>query len=178
MPSTGPPARERALAPEAVAGPVVSAGAHGAPVSGTSSVGSARSGLAGATFGTGGAGSGAGSGSRGEGRSDGAGEHLESLSGDTRVLPFMDGMAPPKLLSKVEPEYTREALAANAQGLLLVKCVITTAGALVRCRIVKGIPLMNQAVLRALARWRYAPVSYQGKPVAVEYVIPVQLVAP
>jgi periplasmic protein TonB len=96
----------------------------------------------------------------------------------TEVLPFMDGMTRPKLLEMVEPAYTREARDAKVQGLFLAKCVITTSGMLQKCRVVKGLPMMDQAVLTALSRWRYTPVIYQGKAVAVDYVVQVRLAGP
>jgi protein TonB len=98
--------------------------------------------------------------------------------GGSEVLPFMDGMTRPKLLEMVEPIYTREARDARVAGLFLAKCVITTSGRLQKCRVVKGLPRMDQAVLDALSRWRYSPVIYQGKPVAVDYVIQVRLSGP
>jgi protein TonB len=87
-------------------------------------------------------------------------------------------MTRPTLVSKREPAYPREALVAKVGGLMLVKCVITTEGNLQRCRIVKGLPFMDQPVLQALASWKYTPVLFQGRPVTVEYVIPVRLVPP
>jgi TonB family protein len=87
-------------------------------------------------------------------------------------------MTRPKLLDMTPPEYTREAREAGVKGLFLAKCVITTAGSLQGCRVVKGLPHMDQAVLSALARWRYTPVIYQGRPVAVDYVIQVRLTGP
>jgi protein TonB len=97
---------------------------------------------------------------------------------DLTVMPFADGMTRPKLLDMVEPEYTREARDANVKGLFLAKCVITVRGTLQKCRVVKGLPMMDQAVLSALARWRYSPVIYQGRPVAVDYVIQLRLAGP
>jgi protein TonB len=94
------------------------------------------------------------------------------------VIPFGEGMTRPSLLSKIDPTYTRDALAAKVQGLMLVKCVITTRGNLESCRVVKGLPHMDSAVLSALAQWRYSPVLFQGKAVNVDYVIPVRLVLP
>ncbi len=129
-------------------------------------------------LGTGSAGGTAGITGAGAGTGSGSGARPGVASGDATVLPFMDGMTRPALVSKVDPEYTREARDASVAGLILTKCVITTEGRLQRCRIVKGIPLMDQAVLAALSRWRYSPVMYQGKPTAVEYVIPVRLVLP
>jgi protein TonB len=141
----------------------------------TSPVGGAPRGVGG---GAGGAGQGRGAGAAGSGDGDGAGVRAGQVSGDTTVLPFMDGMTRPTLLSKVDPQYTSEARNANAAGTILAKCVITTGGSLQKCRIMKSIPLLDQPVLNALARWKYTPVLYQGKPTAVEYLIPVRLVAP
>lgn len=151
-----------------------------APQVGAASVHASTStgtGPTGASGGTGGAGSGSGSGSGGAGGGSGAGNKPGVVSGDTQVMPFMDGMQRPTLLSKVDPVFTREARNQNVQGLILTKCVIGTSGALSRCRIVKGLPTMDQAVLTALSQWRYSPVLYQGKPTAVEYLIPVRLVS-
>ena len=57
--------------------------------------------------------------------------------------------------------------------------VLTTTGAsrtdieaLERCRIIKSLPHMEEAVMDALKTWRMTPVQYQGRTVAVDYVIP------
>ncbi len=94
------------------------------------------------------------------------------------VLPFGAGMNRPSLLAHTDPVYTREALVAKVGGLMLVKCVITTTGSLRDCHIIKGLPMMDQAVLSALSTWKYTPITFQGQPVSVEYVIPVRLVPP
>ena len=94
------------------------------------------------------------------------------------VLPFGEGMTRPEQLSGDSPKYTREALAAQVQGTMLVKCVITTAGKLENCRIIKAVPHMDKAVLDALSTWRYKPVHFQGRPVAVDYLIQIKLVIP
>ncbi len=94
------------------------------------------------------------------------------------VLPFGEGMTRPEQTSGEPPRYTREALAAQIQGTMLVKCVITIEGKLQNCRVVKALPHMDKAVLDALSTWRYKPVRYQGKPVAVDYLIQIRLVIP
>ncbi len=88
------------------------------------------------------------------------------------VLPFGEGMTRPVLLDGPEVTYPREAREAKVEGSVLAKCVITTAGALRSCRILKGLPFLDQPVLDALTRRRYSPVTYQGRLVEVEYVIP------
>jgi protein TonB len=90
----------------------------------------------------------------------------------TVVLPFGEGMNRPQRVGGPEPVYPREAREAKVEGTLLVKCVITTAGTLRGCRVLKSLPFLDQPVLEALAQQRYTPVTFQGRPVDVEYVIP------
>ena len=94
------------------------------------------------------------------------------------VLPFGAGMNRPTMISGRDPTYTRDALAARVEGLMIVKCVITTSGSLQNCRVIKSLPFMDQAVLEALAGRRYTPVMYQGRAVSVEYVFNIKLVLP
>jgi serine/threonine-protein kinase len=96
----------------------------------------------------------------------------------SKVLPFQDGMSRPVPLSPPAPVYTREARAARVQGTVIAKCVITASGSLTGCRIIKGLPHMNEAVLAALQASRYRPVTFQGRPVAVDYVFSIKIVPP
>jgi protein TonB len=95
------------------------------------------------------------------------------------TLPFSQGtMTPPKLLSGAPLQYTREALEAHVSGLLIAKCVITREGEVENCRIIKGLPHMDEAVLSALTTRRYTPVTYQGRPIGVSYIFNVKLDLP
>jgi protein TonB len=96
----------------------------------------------------------------------------------SQVLPFGEGMNRPQRVEGHDPVYTREALEAHVEGLMIVKCVITVQGKLENCRIIKPIAHMEKAVLDALATWRYTPVTFQGRPVAVDYVFNIRLVIP
>ena len=95
------------------------------------------------------------------------------------VVPFSFGtMEPPKPISRAKIEYTREALAAHVTGLLVARCTITREGDVENCKIIKGLPHMNEAVLQTLETWRYTPVQYQGKPISVTYTFNVKLDLP
>jgi periplasmic protein TonB len=95
------------------------------------------------------------------------------------VVPFVSGnMTPPQLLSGASLQYTREALEAHVQGLLIARCVITREGDVESCRIIKGQPHMNEAVLSALETRHYTPVTYQGKPISVIYNFHIKLDLP
>ncbi len=91
------------------------------------------------------------------------------------VLPFGPEMSRPVLLSGSDPVFTREAIVSGVEGVMIAKCTITMQGTLQNCRIVKGLPYMDKAMLDALATRKYAPVMYQGRPVAVEYVFNTRL---
>jgi TonB family protein len=74
--------------------------------------------------------------------------------------------------------YTREARQAKIAGTVIAKCVVTTSGSLTGCKIIKGLPHLDGAVLSALAASRYSPITYEGRPVNVEYVFTLKLIPP
>ena len=95
------------------------------------------------------------------------------------VVPFGEGMTRPVLTQPGKPiTYTREALAARVEGVSIVRCVITAEGSVERCKVIKPLPFMDQAVVEHLQSQRFQPVSYQGKPVSVGYNFSVRLTLP
>jgi serine/threonine-protein kinase len=93
-------------------------------------------------------------------------------------VPFQEGMARPVELKGKDIVYTREALEAKVQGTMVVKCIITKAGSVENCRIIKGLPYMNEAVVSALKERQYKPIMLRGEPVDVDYVFNLRLVLP
>jgi protein TonB len=63
-------------------------------------------------------------------------------------------------------------------GTALVTCVITLSGSLTNCRILKGLPYMDAAILAALSQWQYEPLLWKGRAVSVQYVIPIKIEPP
>ena len=95
------------------------------------------------------------------------------------VVPFGEGMTRPVLMQPGRPiTYTREAIAARVEGVSIVRCVITAEGAVERCKVIKPLPFMDDAVLEHLQSQRFQPVTYQGKPVSVGYNFSVRLTLP
>src|SRR5262249_33639240 len=63
------------------------------------------------------------------------------------VVPFGEGMTRPVMLQPGKPiVYSREATAARVEGTMIVRCVITVAGTVERCNIIKPRQFMNEAV--------------------------------
>jgi protein TonB len=81
-------------------------------------------------------------------------------------------------MSGASIQYTREALEARVQGMLIAKCVITREGEVETCKIIKGLPHMDVSVLSALETRRYSPVTWQGKPISVSYIFNIKLEMP
>jgi len=87
-------------------------------------------------------------------------------------------LSAPVLLEGSAPQYTKEALAAGVEGMMEVVCVLTREGTVRDCAVVKALPLMEGAVVKALTSRRYIPAKLLGEPVAVEYQFHVKLVLP
>jgi protein TonB len=100
---------------------------------------------------------------------------VERPAPTSAVIPFGAGMVRPTRIAGRDPVYTREAREAHVEGLAIAKCVLRDSGALTDCRLVKGVPFMDRAILDALTTWRFTPVLFQGRAVSVEYVINVRL---
>ncbi|GMU08074.1 TonB family protein [Corallococcus caeni] len=95
------------------------------------------------------------------------------------VIPFNDAMERPILLEEGRDiAYTREALAIKAEGLVAVRCTITTKGRVENCRVLKMVQHMERAVLDSLQSRVYKPIQYQGRPVNVDYTFTMRLVSP
>ena len=85
-------------------------------------------------------------------------------------------MTPPERVSGPDPDYTYLARTYEVQGMMVVKCVVTTVGVVRDCRVLQGLPYMNEAVVDALLRRRYAPARLaNGKAVDVEYTFRIRL---
>jgi len=87
-------------------------------------------------------------------------------------------MARPVFVSGPDLAYTRRALEREVEGLMIVKCVITVEGVVRHCHVLKGLPYMDEAVVRALEHRRYRPATLNGRPVEVKYVFRINLRLP
>ncbi|MFY2561463.1 TonB family protein [Corallococcus terminator] len=102
---------------------------------------------------------------------------LASARGD--VLPYNEDMSRPEMLDQSKDlVYTREAMAAKAEGVMIVRCTITTKGRVEKCRVIKSVTYMEKPVLDSLQSRTYKPIMYQGHPVNVDYTFSMRLVAP
>ncbi|HZR10270.1 MAG TPA: energy transducer TonB, partial [Myxococcales bacterium] len=91
---------------------------------------------------------------------------------------FNDTMTPPQKIAGPDPVYTSQALEKEVEGVMIVKCVVSTQGVVRNCRVMKSLPFMDRAVIEALERRRYSPALLRGQPIEVDYTFKIRLTLP
>jgi TonB family protein len=82
------------------------------------------------------------------------------------------GVSAPRLIHKVEPEYTQEARDADYQGTVVLKLIITKEGVPDRIEVVQGLELgLTEKAIEALEQWRFQAAEKDGKPVNVRATV-------
>jgi TonB family protein len=80
-------------------------------------------------------------------------------------------IAPPSRLDVAK--YPPEAVAAGIQGNVLAEIVVNEAGLVTDAKIVRSIPLLDEAALQAVQNWRFEPAMVDGHSVPVRMVVTV-----
>ena len=73
----------------------------------------------------------------------------------------------PKKTKDVPPQYPDIAKQARVQGVVILECTISPQGRVSDVKILRGIPLLNEAALTAVKQWVYSPTLLNGVPVPV-----------
>jgi len=73
----------------------------------------------------------------------------------------------PKKLKHVDPMYPSIAKSARVQGQVILECTISPQGRVADVRVVRGVPLLDQAAIDAVKQWQYSPTLLNGVPVPV-----------
>ncbi|MGA7991120.1 MAG: energy transducer TonB, partial [Thermoanaerobaculia bacterium] len=77
-------------------------------------------------------------------------------------------ITPPVPLETPAPAYPDLARRARAEGNVLVEAMIGADGSVHEARILRSAsPLLNDAALEAVRRWRYSPARVGARPVSV-----------
>jgi protein TonB len=73
----------------------------------------------------------------------------------------------PKKLKNVAPVYPDIAKQARVQGVVILECTISPQGKVTDVKVLRGIPLLDQAAIDAVKQWVYTPTLLNGVPVPV-----------
>ena len=117
-----------------------------------------------------GSGGGIGSG-RGTGVGSGRGSGVGPGSGGGiggGVFRIGGGVSQPRLLYKVEPEYSEEARKAKYQGIVMLAVEVWEDGLAHNIRVLRSLGLgLDEKAVEAVKQWKFSPGKKDGKPVKV-----------
>jgi protein TonB len=128
--------------------------------------GGVAGGVAGGVGGRRGGGAGFGTAS-GSGSGAGAGVGSGTGAGGQAPLRVGGNIAPPTKIRDVRPIYPDDAKAARVQGVVIIEATVGPDGNVSDARVLRPIPMLNQAALDAVMQWGFTPTLMNGVPVPV-----------
>jgi periplasmic protein TonB len=81
---------------------------------------------------------------------------------------------PPQKTRDVRPTYPAIAQSARVQGIVIIEATIGPNGKVQDARVLRSIPLLDQAALDAVRQWEFTPTLLNGVPVPVIMTVTVQ----
>ncbi len=81
---------------------------------------------------------------------------------------------PPKLVRDAPPVYPEAARKAGVEGVVILEATADTYGQVSAVRVLRSIPLLDQAAVDAVRQWVYEPMVVDGKPRDVTFTVTVR----
>jgi len=97
---------------------------------------------------------------------------LEKFEGD--AVRAVGKIKPPKIIKMVEPVYPESARKAKVEGIVVLEAKTDEKGNVLDTRMLRSIPLLDQAAIDAVKQWKYEPMVMDGKPFAVIFTVTVR----
>ncbi len=84
-----------------------------------------------------------------------------------RAIRVGGSIQPPRKVRNVQPVYPQIAQSARVQGVVIIEATIDRSGRVSATRLLRSIPLLDQAALDAVRQWEYVPTLLNGVAVPV-----------
>ena len=84
------------------------------------------------------------------------------------------GITAPRKVVDVAPSYPPVARIAHVDGVVVLEATIDTSGRVTDLRVLRSVPLLDEAALQAVRQWRYTPGQLNGQDVAVIITVTVR----
>jgi protein TonB len=98
---------------------------------------------------------------------------LGGCIGCTGDGPVLDYDQAPRPIKITRPQYPQEAFIKKIEGIVELEIVIDGTGRVIHARVVKSIPLLDQAAIATVYQWQFSPAMKKGRPVATRAHAPV-----
>lgn len=79
----------------------------------------------------------------------------------------------PRKIADVRPIYPDVARAAGVSGVVILEATIDPEGSVAGVRVLRSVPLLDQAAIDSVRQWKYAPAMLNGAPVSVMMTVTV-----
>jgi protein TonB len=73
----------------------------------------------------------------------------------------------PRKIQDVTPVYPDLALRAHVEGIVIIEATIDTRGRVIDAKVLRGVPVLDDAALEAVRKWVYTPTLLDGVPTPV-----------
>ena len=80
----------------------------------------------------------------------------------------------PRKIVDMRPVYPEIARAARVEGTVVMEAVLDPTGRVTQIRVIRSVPLLDQAAVDAVRQWRYTPSVYMARPVSVLMTITIR----
>lgn len=82
----------------------------------------------------------------------------------------------PRLVRRVEPDYPELAQKARIEGVVVLEATTDVYGRVTGVRVLRSIPLLDEAAVAAVRQWVYEPLMINGRPRPVTFTVTVRFV--
>jgi TonB family protein len=96
-------------------------------------------------------------------------EAAKRFEGD--AVRAVGGIKPPKLVRQVDPVYPEAARKAGVEGLVILEAKTDEEGRVIDVRVLRSVPVLDQAAIDAVKQWVYEPMLIDGKPRKVVFTV-------
>jgi TonB family protein len=99
-------------------------------------------------------------------------QDLQKFEGD--AVRAVGDIRPPKLIEKVNPVYPPTARQARVEGIVIIEAKTDEQGGVIDAKVLRSIPLLDQAAIDAVKQWKYEPMLIDGKPRKILFTVTVR----
>jgi TonB family protein len=100
-------------------------------------------------------------------RVDGRNIKPSHMTKDVRPIRVGGSIKPPTKTRDVPPTYPAIAQSSRVQGIVIIEATIGPNGKVTDAKVLRSIPLLDQAALEAVRQWEFTPTVLNGVPVPV-----------
>jgi protein TonB len=105
------------------------------------------------------------------------GAELYGIIGEAEpVVHAIGEVRAPRLVRRVEPEYSVLAREARIEGIVILEATTDIHGRVTAVRVLQSVPLLDEAAVVAVKQWVYEPLMVNGRPRPVTFTVTVRFI--